>query len=407
MNSNPSKFDVVVIGAGIVGLATALSLIQRFPRLRILVLEKEDEVAAHQSSHNSGVIHSGIYYKPGSLKARLCVEGARRMVAFCREHGMPYRLCGKVIVASSAAELPVLEDLHRRGQANGVSGVRMISKEELRDLEPHAVALQALHVPETGITDYKAVSRKYSELLVAAGGQLRTRSGVIGFHRKNGVTTVETTSGEVSTRFVVNCAGLHSDRIARMAGAPAQVRIIPFRGEYYEIAPQRQALVKTLIYPVPDVRFPFLGVHFTTRVGGGVEAGPNAVLSLKREGYRKTDFSLGDTASTLSFSGFWKMAGKYWRAGLDEMYRSWRKQAFVQALQRLVPEIEESDLHPGGAGVRAQAVAPDGKLVDDFQFVFTDSMVHVCNVPSPAATASLAIGREIASSVAERFSLDR
>jgi (S)-2-hydroxyglutarate dehydrogenase len=404
VNSRSSQFDIVVIGAGIVGLATALNLVQHFPRLQILVLEKEDEIAAHQSSHNSGVIHSGIYYKPGSLKARLCVEGAQRMVAFCKDHGVPYRLCGKVIVASSDAELPVLEDLHRRGQANGVSGVKMIGKEELRELEPHAVALR---VPETGITDYKSVSRKYSELLVAAGGEVRTQSGVTGFHRKNGVTTVETVSGELSTRFVVNCAGLQSDRIARMAGAAAQVRIIPFRGEYYDIAPERHALVKTLIYPVPDVRFPFLGVHFTTKVGGGVEAGPNAVLSLKREGYRKTDFSFADTASTLSFAGFWKMAAKYWRAGLDEMYRSWRKRAFVEALQRLVPEIDESDLHPGGAGVRAQAVASDGRLVDDFQFVFTDSMVHVCNVPSPAATASLAIGREIATSVAERFSLNR
>ncbi|MGI9101539.1 MAG: L-2-hydroxyglutarate oxidase [Terriglobales bacterium] len=388
-----NNFDLVVIGGGIVGLATALEATRRFPAIRLAVLEKEDRVAAHQSGHNSGVIHSGLYYRPGSEKARLCVEGAAAMVAFCREHGIAHQVCGKVVVATSDDELGPLQELYRRGMANGVGGLTMMGPERLRELEPHAAGIRALHVPGTAITDYAAVTRKYAELVTSQGSVVATRNEVVGIHHRGGAVFVATTRGEYETGFLVNCAGLHSDRIARMAGDAVGIRIFPFRGEYYELA--RRDLVRGLIYPVPDPGLPFLGVHFTRRVDGAVEAGPNAVLALRREGYRKTDLSARDLADTVAFPGFWRMAAKMWRTGAGEYYRSLSRRAFVKALERLVPEIRSEDLAAGGAGVRAQAVDRSGALLDDFCFVESQRMLHVVNAPSPAATASLVIGREI------------
>ena len=389
------RFDIVVIGGGIVGLSTAMQLGLQFPRLRLLLLEKEDRVGRHQSGHNSGVIHSGIYYKTGSLKAKLCVEGAAAMPAFCREHGIPCQICGKVIVASHEDEVPRLRALLERGQSNGIAGLKMLDHSQLREIEPHCGGVGWLLVPGTGITDYGAVCEKYAELITTQGGTLHTASEVTGIVRQAGETVVETTRGSFATRFLINCAGLHSDRISRMAGVKPEVMIVPFRGEYYDLAPGSEHLVRNLIYPVPDLRFPFLGVHFTRRVRGGVDAGPNAVLAFKREGYRRSDLSVRDLGGTLAYPGFWRMAAKYWRSGLAEFYRSCRKSAFVRALQNLLPEIRSADLVSGGSGVRAQALRPDGSLVDDFQFACSENMLHVWNVPSPAATASLPIGREI------------
>ncbi|MGH9786991.1 MAG: L-2-hydroxyglutarate oxidase [Terriglobia bacterium] len=390
-----NEFDLVIIGGGIIGLATALEATRRDPRRKVLVVEKEDRVAAHQTGHNSGVIHSGLYYKPGSLKAKTCVEGAAAMVAFCREHGIPHEICGKVVVATREEELPALEELHRRGTANGVPNLVMIGPERLREIEPRSAGIRALHVPGTGIIDYVAVAEKFAEIVATQGGGVRTGTTALGFLRRGTEIMVETTQGTFAARSVINCAGLHSDRIARLAGAQLDSIIVPFRGEYYEIVPARQDLVQGLIYPVPEPKFPFLGVHFTRRIRGGVEAGPNAVLAFRREGYRKTDFSFADTMSTLAFGGFWRMAAKYWRSGLDEFYRSLSKRAFVRALARLVPDIQESDLRPGGAGVRAQALDRRGRLLDDFHIVQDGSIIHVLNVPSPAATASIVIGRRI------------
>lgn len=394
-------FDLIVIGAGIVGLATALEASRRFPRLCIAVLDKEDRVGAHQTGHNSGVIHSGLYYRPGSLKAKLCVEGARRMVEFCREHGIAHEICGKLVVATSENELPALEALYRRGQANGVAGVQQIGPERLQEFEPHAAGIRALHVASTGIVDYKEVARKYAELIAAAGGKILLAAGVVGI-RRAAETVVETRAGAFRAKLVVNCAGLYSDRIALMAGDEPGVRIVPFRGEYYELAHDRRGLVKNLIYPVPDPAMPFLGVHFTRRVDGSVEAGPNAVLAFRREGYRKTDFNAGELTSTLTFPGFWKMARRFWRSGAHEYYRSYSKAVFTRALQKLVPDIREQDLAPGGSGVRAQAVDRNGKLIDDFHIVPSRGMVHVLNVPSPAATASLAIAHEIVREIGQQ-----
>jgi len=390
-----SRHDLIIIGAGIVGLAVALEVTRRFPRLRVLVLEKEPRVAMHQSSHNSGVIHSGVYYKPGSLKARLCVAGAAAMVEFCREHSIPHEVCGKVIVANSAEESSRLDDLRRRGEANGLSGLRLISPEELREIEPHAAGLRALFVPSTGITDYGLVSQKYAELISATGAQVLTSAPAQAIRRLPGEIVVETPRGAFSASSLINCAGLFSDRIARLAGDDPGIMIVPFRGEYYDLIPKRAALVRALIYPVPDPRFPFLGVHFTRRISGTVDAGPNAVLALAREGYRHTDVRARDIASALAFRGFWRMARQNWRSGVGEWRRSFLKAAFVRALQGLVPEIQADDLVPGGSGVRAQAIKPDGSLVDDFQFVPAGKVLHVLNVPSPAATASLAVGQAI------------
>jgi (S)-2-hydroxyglutarate dehydrogenase len=388
-------FDVVVIGGGIVGLSTAMQVCRAFPKLRLLLVEKEDRVARHQSGHNSGVIHSGIYYKPGSLKAKLCVEGAAAMQAFCRQHGIPVEICGKIIVATSTDEIPRLQMLLERGQANGITGLKLLDKAQMREIEPHCGGVGWLHVPTTGITDYVAVCQKYAELIVAQGGAVNTGTEVTGITRSGGETVIETNRGSIAANYVINCAGLHSDRISRLAGEKTEVTIVPFRGEYYDLTPEREHLVRGLLYPVPDLRFPFLGVHFTRRIGGGVDAGPNAVLAFKREGYRRTDFSLQDTAATFAYSGFWQMAAKYWRSGAGEFYRSFHKPAFVRALQTLLPEVQSSDLVADGAGVRATAVSRDGSLVDDFQFVCSQNMLHVWNVVSPAATASLPIGREI------------
>jgi (S)-2-hydroxyglutarate dehydrogenase len=390
-----SRSQAIIIGGGIVGLGVALAITRRFPGLRLLLLEKENGVARHQSGHNSGVIHSGVYYKPGSLKARLCVAGAAAMIAFCREHGVAHEVCGKVIVATEAEELARLEQLRQRGEANGLTGLRLIGPEQLCEIEPHATGLQALVVPSTGITDYAAVGRKYAELIAASGGTILTSARATGIRRVSDEIVVETTRGAFATNALINCAGLFSDRIARMAGDTPDVMIVPFRGEYYDLVPERASLVRSLIYPVPDPRFPFLGVHFTRRIGGTVDAGPNAVLALAREGYRHADISVRDLAQSLAFPGFWRMARQHWRSGIDEFRRSLSKARFVRALQRLVPEVRESDLVPGGAGVRAQALKPDGSMVDDFQFVPSDRMLHVLNVPSPAATASLAIGEAI------------
>jgi L-2-hydroxyglutarate oxidase len=400
-----SSHNVIVIGGGVVGLGVALEITRRFPHQRLLVLEKEDRVARHQSGHNSGVIHSGVYYKPGSLKARLCVSGAAAMVAFCREHQIPHSVCGKVIVATREDELARLEELRRRGEANGLTGLRMIAPDELREIEPHASGVKALVVPSTGITDYALVCQKYAELISARGGEVRMSTAVTGVQRSAHQIVVETTSGAFVTDALINCAGLFSDRISRMAGDDPGVMIVPFRGEYYDLTPERASLVRALIYPVPDPRFPFLGVHFTRRISGKVDAGPNAVFALAREGYRHADINVRDLISSLAFPGFWRMARQHWRSGLDEWRRSLSKAAFVRALQRLLPEVRESDLVPGVSGVRAQALKPDGTLVDDFQFVPSGKILHVLNVPSPAATASLMIGKTIVDMAAESLGL--
>ena len=399
------RFDIVVIGGGIVGLSTAMHASQRFPKLRLLLVEKEDRVARHQSGHNSGVIHSGIYYKPGSLKAKLCVEGAAAMTAFCREHGIPVEICGKIIVATTAEEIPRLQMLLERGQSNGIVGLKLLDKAQMRELEPHCGGVGWLHVPSTGITDYIAVCPKYAELIAAHGGTVSTKTEVTGIVRNNGEIMLETNRGAIGAKYLINCAGLHSDRVSQLAGEKTEVKIVPFRGEYYDLVPEREHLVRGLLYPVPDLRFPFLGVHFTRRVGGGVDAGPNAVLAFKREGYRRTDFSLQDAATTFAYSGFWHMAAKYWRSGAGEFYRSFHKPAFVRALQTLLPEVQSSDLVADGAGVRATAVSRDGSLVDDFQFVCSQNILHVWNVVSPAATASLPIGREIVRMAQDGFGL--
>jgi len=399
------RFDLAVVGGGIVGLATARALLADRPDLRLVVLEKEARLASHQTGHNSGVIHSGIYYKPGSHKAHLCVEGARLMKAFCAEHGIRVDPIGKVIVATSEAELPRLQTLFERGNANGVEGLRLIDKNELREIEPHAAAIRAIHSPTTSIVDYGEVAQAIARELLTRGTVIRTSARVTGILPTGDGFDLATASGPIQARHLVNCAGLYSDVVARMAGARPGGRIVPFRGEYYMIRPERHDLVRGLIYPVPDPEFPFLGVHFTRTVHGEVEAGPNAVLAFAREGYRFGRIHVRELAGTLGYSGFWSMARRYWRMGSYEMYRSLSKAAFVQALQRLMPAIGPNDITPGGAGVRAQAVAEDGSLVDDFRIARSEGAIHVLNAPSPAATASLAIGGHIAGLAREAFAL--
>jgi L-2-hydroxyglutarate oxidase len=396
-----APFDVAVVGGGIVGLATAKALLARRAR-RVVVLEKESDVAVHQTGHNSGVIHSGLYYKPGSLKADTCTRGRALLEAFCEARGVRFEKCGKIVLAVRDEELPQLDELERRGRANGLSGMRRIGRDEIRELEPHVVGVAALHVPETGIVDYREVARAYAAAIGDDGGEIRTRTKLLSVTRDGAEIVLDTTSGAVHAKALVNCAGLHSDRVARMCGVDPAVRIVPFRGEYYELVESKRSLVRNLVYPVPNPEFPFLGVHFTRMIAGGVEAGPNAVLALRREGYRKTSFSMSDAWATATFGGFWKMAAKYWRTGLGEVWRSWSKRAFVDALRALVPELEEDDLVAAGAGVRAQAVSPGGALVDDFAIVEGDKTVHVLNAPSPAATASLAIGEHVAARVDAR-----
>ena len=397
--------DLLIIGAGIVGLATALEYSRRFPSHRLIVVEKEDRVAAHQTGHNSGVIHSGLYYRTGSLKARNCVAGCASMKLFCAEHGIPYEECGKLVVATTTEEVPRLSQLHARGIANGVPGLRLLDRREFRELEPHCEGICALHVPSTGIVDYKDVAHKYAEVIEEAGGEIVFHAKVIGLRDDGDSNVVETTAGSFRARHVINCAGLYSDAITRMAGCKTDLEIIPFRGEYYEIEPERRFLVRNPIYPVPDPRFPFLGVHFTRHVDGSVEAGPNALLAFRREGYSGTDPDLTEAVEMLQWPGFWKMARKFWRKGFDEQYRSWLKPAFTRALQQMVPELTADDLVPGGSGVRAQAVDRNGNLVDDFCFVHSQRMIHVCNVPSPAATASLEIGREVVDMMVNCFEI--
>lgn len=406
MPCSDKQCDVAIIGAGIVGLSVGLHLVRRVPGIRLLVLDKENEVAAHQTGHNSGVIHSGLYYKPGSLKARLCVEGAAAMVRFCREYGLPHEVCGKIVVATETRELPGLAELLRRGHANGLTGLRELDAGQIREIEPYSAGIRAIHIPSTGIADYRRVAQKYAELIAQSGGEILPAHGVERIAIKPDAVILETASGTVHARYAINCAGLHSDRIARLAGARFALRIVPFRGEYYMLAPAKRHLVRGLIYPVADPRFPFLGVHFTRRVSGGLEAGPNAVFSFKREGYSRLSFSLSETVSTALFPGFWKMAARYWKSGLAEQYRSLSKRAFTAAAQKLVPSLTEHDLEPGGSGVRAQALDNSGRLLDDFYFVFRDRILHVCNVPSPAATASLVIGREIATQFLDNTNLN-
>jgi L-2-hydroxyglutarate oxidase len=391
-------FDCVVVGGGIVGLSTAWAILGRNPHARIALLEKEESLAHHQTGRNSGVIHSGIYYKPGSLKAKLCRAGSRRLIEFCQMHDIRHERCGKVIVATSQAELPRLNSLYERGMANGLT-VKKLTEDQVREIEPHVRCIAGIQVPETGIVDFVGVCRKLGELVASSGGELRLGTKVHSIQTKGSETVLETTKGAVNSRLIVNCGGLHSDRLAALAGAKPNARIVPFRGEYYELKPERRFLVRNLIYPVPDPQFPFLGVHFTRTIGGDVHAGPNAVLSLKREGYHRTSFDFRDFVDTMTYPGFWRLVRKHARSGLEEIYRSFSKRAFARSLQRLIPEIRERDLTSGEAGVRAQALSPDGGLVDDFLIVKNGPGLHVCNAPSPAATASLEIGRVIAEQI--------
>jgi len=388
------KSDVVIIGGGIVGLSTAFNLLERYPDLAVTLLEKESELAFHQTGHNSGVLHSGIYYKPGSLKAINCREGKKAMEAFCEREGIDYDICGKVIVAIDEREIPALENIYERGQANGVR-CEMIGRQRLLELEPHAAGVKAIHVPESGIVNYRQVCQRLAEIVTQRGGKVVTGARVTDIVQEEGSATVTSTAGDFTTGLVVNCAGLHCDRVTKMGGQKPAAKIVPFRGEYYELKPEAYHLCKNLIYPVPDPSFPFLGVHFTRMIDGSVECGPNAVLAFAREGYTKSKINLGDLCESLTYPGFIRLASKYWRVGMGEMWRSVSKKAFVKALKRLLPEIESEHLESAPAGVRAQAVTPDGKMVDDFLIQESDRMVNVGNAPSPAATASLNIGRLI------------
>lgn len=387
-------YDIAIVGGGIVGLATAYAILQEKPDKRIAILEKETELAMHQTGHNSGVIHSGIYYKPGSFKAAFAKRGSESMLAFCQEADIEVEQCGKVIVATKEAELEQLDNLYRRGLDNGLA-IEKIDKNQLQQIEPYANGMAAIRVPQAGIVEYKQVCQVLAERIQSKGGAIMLGSEVIQIEEKLHQAVVHTKEGSLQANYVINCAGLHSDRIAKAAGYLTDTKIVPFRGEYYELKPQARHYVKHLIYPVPDPAFPFLGVHFTRMIGGGVEAGPNAVLGFKREAYRKTDMAFADMADTLRFPGFWKLAGKYYRQGAAEYIRSFFKSQFVKSLQELIPAIEAEDLEAAPAGVRAQALQQDGGLVDDFQLIRGKRTLHVCNAPSPAATASLEIGKSI------------
>ncbi len=406
-----SQYDLTIIGGGILGLATALKVTAAHPNIRLLLLEKEAQLARHQTGNNSGVIHSGLYYRPGSLKAQSCVGGRTELIAFCDANNIPYEICGKVVVATSSAELPRLEELHRRGLANGLKGMEIIGPERLKEIEPHATGIKALYVPETGIVDYRKVAAAYGEKVRDANGDIRLSQRVVGILDRGAEIILQTSGGDYRTKNLINCGGLQSDIVAQMMGGKnhhrqgEEHRIIPFRGEYYKIAPAREHLVKNLIYPVPDPTFPFLGVHFTRMARGGVEAGPNAVFAYAREGYSHSDINLRDLWRTVSFKGFWAITGKYWQTGFGELYRSLSKKAFVRALQKLLPEIGADDLVPGGAGVRAQAVSASGALVDDFVIKESQGAIHVLNAPSPGATASLAIGQSICAMAEKNFAL--
>ena len=402
---NSSSYDIAIIGGGIIGLATAMRLTQEYPHLKVAVVEKEPEIARHQTGHNSGVIHAGIYYAPGSQKANFCSTGGVLLREFCDERGIEYEMCGKLIVAIEESEVPGLEELYRRGTENGAQGLELIGPEELREHEPHVAGVKAIWSPNTGIIDFTKVSEAYSIEMREGGGDLITNAQVRSISRRNGNLHLETTAGDISAKSIINCAGLHADSVARMMGVDIGVRIIPFRGEYYSIKPERAGLVNGLIYPVPDPTLPFLGVHFTKRINGSVEAGPNAVLALKREGYSKTSFAPGDALGTLTYPGFWRMSMKYWKTGLGEQYRSMVKSVFVKSLQTLVPEIRSDDLYAPGSGVRAQAVDRGGGLLQDFSIAETEGAIHVLNAPSPGATSSLSISRYIVDLASESFGL--
>ncbi|MEY3221781.1 MAG: hypothetical protein RLZZ203_637 [Cyanobacteriota bacterium] len=393
-------YDFAIIGGGIVGLSTAMALGERHPDARILVLEKESQWAFHQTGNNSGVIHSGIYYKPGSFKAKFCRDGSRSMVEFCQKHDIDHDICGKVIVATNEQELPRLESLYTRGLENGIP-VKRISPEEVKEIEPHVSCVGGIRVFNTGIVNYKQVCLKYAELIRKQGGDLRLNTQVLQIRRSGQNHVLKTNNGSFETRFVINCAGLHSDRIAKLGKANPGAKIVPFRGEYYELTPEKRYLVKTLIYPVPNPDFPFLGVHFTRMIDNSVHAGPNAVLSLKREGYKKTDFDLRDFAEVITYPGFWKLAAKHADEGIQEIIRSFSKAAFVKSLQTLIPEVKAEDVIPTHAGVRAQALMNNGSLVDDFLIIEGENSIHVCNAPSPAATSSLEIGKAIVGKIPE------
>jgi L-2-hydroxyglutarate oxidase len=393
-------FDVAIVGGGIVGLSTAVALGKRHPGARILVLEKEPALAQHQTGHNSGVIHSGIYYRPGSLKARFSKAGGAALVEFCRENGVACEICGKVIVATETGELVQLDNLYERGRENGLA-VEKIGPAELKELEPHATGLAAIRVPSAGIVDYVGVAKAFARIVEERGGEIQTSTKVESISDTDDGVEIGTNRGTYQTRKLVNCAGLYSDRLAEMSDVDPGMKIVPFRGEYYELVPEKRYLVKNLIYPVPNPNFPFLGVHFTRTVQGGVEAGPNAVLGLAREGYKKSDLNVRELAEILSYPAFWKLAGRNWRMGIEEITRSFSKKAFARSLKRLVPEIREEDLYPVSAGVRAQAMMKDGRFMDDFLIVEGKNSLHVLNAPSPAATASIPIGEAIAERVAQ------
>jgi L-2-hydroxyglutarate oxidase len=396
------SFNILVIGGGIIGTATALSL-QNSSNLNILLIEAEKKLAFHQTGNNSGVIHSGLYYKPGSLKAKNCTDGREMLYKFCEEQNIPHERCGKIVVATNESELNALDELYTRGVANGLIGIKKLSSEEIKKYEPHSTGIAGLFVPQTGIVDYSKVTDAYAKLFLDRGGYIETNCKFLSLKNSNSELIIVTSKGEFKANVLVNCGGLYSDRIAKLCGVNPRLQIVPFRGEYYKLKKEKEYLVKNLIYPVPDPQFPFLGVHFTRMMKGGVEAGPNAVLAFKREGYTKKDFSAADLSQMFLYSGFWKMASKYYKMGFGEFYRSFSKKAFVSALQKLIPEIQEDDIEAGGAGVRAQALEPNGKLVDDFRIVEANRMVHVLNAPSPAATASLSIGRTIADLVKKKF----
>lgn len=405
MNAEATRVDLAIVGGGIVGLATAYRVLERHPDLRLAILEKEPELATHQSGHNSGVLHAGLYYTPGSLKARLCREGKAALEAFASDHDIPFESCGKLVVALDESELGRLEALRERAEANGVRGLEVVGPERLRELEPHAAGIKALWSPSTGIIDFRRVALAIADEVRARGGAIHTGRAVTAITDRGDEQVIETTGGEVVARDVIACAGLHADRVAALTGDPGRERIVPFRGDYYTLTPDARGLVRGLIYPVPDPRFPFLGVHFTRRIDGQVWAGPNAVLAFAREGYRRRDFSPGDLAGVLTDRGFLRLAGRFWRMGAAEMWRDVSKRAFLADMRRYVPEIRDDQIVFGPSGVRAQALDPNGTLVDDFRLGGSRHVLHVRNAPSPAATASLAIGRELADRADERFEL--
>lgn len=389
------NYDIVIVGAGLVGLATAYQAQLKNPDSKILVLEKEKDVALHQSGHNSGVIHSGIYYKPGSLKATNCIEGYHSVINFAEKHGIQYDLCGKIIVATSQEELPLLDNIYKRGVENGLQDLKYLSREEFREIEPHCEGIKAIKVPQTGIIDYPGVAKKIKELFEELGGEVKFNNEVKSIINKDSEVIIKTDHSEFKAKKLISCAGLYSDKITKMTNEKNDVIIIPFRGEYYKIKDEKKHLVKHLIYPVPDPSFPFLGVHFTRMIDGNIEAGPNAVLAFRKEGYKFFDFDFNETMQTLTWPGFRKIVAKYGKTGMGEVHRSLSKSAFTKALQKLMPEIQESDLVPGGSGVRAQACDRNGALIDDFDIVKNGNIIHVRNAPSPAATSCFAIGNKI------------